>query len=284
MRKISGIRCLSISSSRKLIELGVGAGDRPLRPVVLLGRGEVGAEEEDLQLAVAVERRRRTGPAGRGSRPACPSPWRPRRGRRRMRERRPASSSSPTPRALEKSTSPRASSTRRRWSSPSRLLRVTFSVASTVRSATSLRICSSERRVSASMSRFAASTSSSRFSLPATVASASAVSADFAGAGHDVVGLLPRLGEPAAVLGQQLVGFAALPLGRVDRLGDRLRPPIQGLLDFREGDLAEDPHREQEEDQGPDHQAEARRDEEAATAFLRCDAGPRLCSRAAPCA
>ena len=36
-------------------ELGVGAGDRPLRPVDLLGRGEVGAEEEDLQLAVAVD-------------------------------------------------------------------------------------------------------------------------------------------------------------------------------------------------------------------------------------
>ena len=76
-----------------------------------------------------------------------------------------------------KSTSLSASSTRRRWSSAVSDLRVTFSVASTVRSATSRRICSSERRVSASMSRFAAATSSSRFSLPEAVASASAVSA-----------------------------------------------------------------------------------------------------------
>ena len=37
-------------------ELRLGAGDRPLQPLHLLGRGEVGAEEEDLQLAVAVDR------------------------------------------------------------------------------------------------------------------------------------------------------------------------------------------------------------------------------------
>jgi hypothetical protein len=35
-------------------ELGIGAGDRALQPVRLLGRREIGAEEEDLQLAVAI--------------------------------------------------------------------------------------------------------------------------------------------------------------------------------------------------------------------------------------
>src|SRR6185312_3644196 len=45
-----------------------------------------------------------------------------------------------SPESWSKSSSPRASSTRRRWSSSVRVLRVTFSVASTVRSATSLRI------------------------------------------------------------------------------------------------------------------------------------------------
>src|SRR4029077_1997967 len=59
------------------------------------------------------------------------------------------------PERLVKSTSLSASSTRRRWSSASSDLRVTFSVARTVRSATSLRICCSERLVSASMSRLA---------------------------------------------------------------------------------------------------------------------------------
>src|SRR3954452_9840094 len=59
----------------------------------------------------------------------------------------------------------------RLWSSSSSDLRVTFSVASTVRSATSRRICSIERRVSCSMSRRVCSISSSRFWLASTLAS-----------------------------------------------------------------------------------------------------------------
>src|SRR6185503_3674235 len=56
------------------------------------------------------------------------------------------------------------------------VLRVTFSVASTVRSATSARISWIARRVSASMSRRACARSSSRRSLPLTTASASCCS------------------------------------------------------------------------------------------------------------
>src|SRR3954469_1438715 len=81
------------------------------------------------------------------------------------------------PSRLEKSTSARASSISRFWSSPVSDLRVTFSVVSTVRSATSLRMRSSERRVSASMSRRAAASSSSRFSRPSSAAWALVVSA-----------------------------------------------------------------------------------------------------------
>ena len=79
-----------------------------------------------------------------------------------------------------------------------------------------------------------------------------------AGAGHDVVGLLAGLGEPLAVLGEQLVGLLALPFGRLDRLADRLGALVERLLDLREGDLAQHPHGEEEEHQRPDHQAEAR--------------------------
>src|SRR3954467_3624610 len=61
-----------------------------------------------------------------------------------------------------KSSSASASSTRRFWSAESSDLRVTFSVASTVRSATSARICWMARRVSASMSRRVCSIISSR--------------------------------------------------------------------------------------------------------------------------
>src|SRR5262249_38743008 len=53
--------------------------------------------------------------------------------------------------STEKSRSPIASSIRRRWSASSSDLRVTFSAAIRLRSATSSRICSSARRVSASL-------------------------------------------------------------------------------------------------------------------------------------
>jgi len=36
-------------------QLGLGARDRPLDPLALLRRGEVGAEKEDLQLAIAID-------------------------------------------------------------------------------------------------------------------------------------------------------------------------------------------------------------------------------------
>src|SRR4029450_245553 len=87
------------------------------------------------------------------------------------------SSVAPLPPRLEKSTSPSASLIRPFWSPASSDLRVTFSVVSTVRSATSLRIRSSERRVSASMSRRAAASSSSRLSRPSWAACAVVVSA-----------------------------------------------------------------------------------------------------------
>src|SRR3954451_9404732 len=79
--------------------------------------------------------------------------------------------------SVAKSSSASASSTSRFWSAESSDLRVTFSVASTVRSATSARICWIARRVSCSMSRRVCSTISSRlWRAPASV-SCSACSA-----------------------------------------------------------------------------------------------------------
>src|SRR5919109_490214 len=59
--------------------------------------------------------------------------------------------------SAEKSRSPIASSIRRRWSASSSTLPVTFAVATSVSSATSARICSSARCVSASIWRFVSS-------------------------------------------------------------------------------------------------------------------------------
>ena len=56
MRKIAGIRWFSSSSSRKLRKIGSAPETALAQALVLLLRGEVGREEEDLQLAVGVER------------------------------------------------------------------------------------------------------------------------------------------------------------------------------------------------------------------------------------
>jgi type III secretory pathway component EscS len=118
-----------------------------------------------------------------------------------------------------------------------------------------LRSISSERRVSVSMSLRAAATSSSRFALPSFVASA-------------IVGLLAGLLEALAVLREQLVGLRALLLGRLDVLADRVRALLQRLADLRERRLREEVHDDPEQQHGPDHQAELRRDEEAAAPLL----------------
>src|SRR5918996_989677 len=178
--------------------LRLGVRHRPLQALDLLRRGEVGAEEEQPHLPVLFQdadelpelvadrvelpfflRRREQGggvyagdllhlngsllsfASGAPSHEAAPS----------------VTSPEPSPLRLEKSTSARASSISRFWSSGSSDFRVTFSVVKTVRSATSLRMRSSERLVSASMSRRAAASSSSRFSRPCSAAPAVVVSA-----------------------------------------------------------------------------------------------------------
>ena len=94
IRNRAGIRCFSASSSRKLTSSGFAAVDRLRDPVPLLVRGEVGAEEEDLQVAVVVRPRRRTRRAAPAPRRACPSPWRRRTAPRCRPGRSPPSGSS----------------------------------------------------------------------------------------------------------------------------------------------------------------------------------------------
>src|SRR5205807_3630913 len=79
----------------------------------------------------------------------------------------------------EKSSSLSASSTSRRWSASSSVLRVTFSVAMIVRSATSRRRSSSARLVATSISRCARLVASATVSRPRSLASFSWTSADW---------------------------------------------------------------------------------------------------------
>ena len=198
MRKITGIRCFSISSSRKLTSSGSAPAIALHEPVLLLRGREVGAEEEQLHLAV---RRERVGELAELLADRVELALLLRRLEQGVRvhagdllHRTRASSVAPrSTRGLEKSTSARASSIRRLVVVSSSDLRVTFSVVSTVRSATSLRIRSSERRVSASMSRRAAASSSSRFSRPSAAACGLGRIRGLAGAGDDVVRLLAGL-------------------------------------------------------------------------------------------
>ena len=140
-------------------------------------------------------------------------------------------------RAAEKSTSDSASWISRRWSSPSSDLRVTFSVASTVRSATSLRISSSARRVSCSMSRRVAPSAPRAAAWPPRATRPGALRR-LARAGDDVLGLLARLAAAAARYSSSSSSAScARALGGVDRLLDRLRALVERLADAREREL-----------------------------------------------
>ena len=74
----------------------VGAVDGLVQAVLLLLGGEVGREEEHLQVAVARETRRRPGRAARGPRRACRRPAPPRRATGRRRWRSPPSRPQPS--------------------------------------------------------------------------------------------------------------------------------------------------------------------------------------------
>ena len=71
-----------------------------------------------------------------------------------------------------------------------------------------------------------------------------------------------RLLEALAVFGQQLIGLRAGALGGVDRVLDRLLAPVQRFGDAWEGVLLQREHREAEQQQRPDHQADVGRDQE----------------------
>ena len=247
-------------------------------PVALLGRGEVRAEEEDLQLAVAVERVGELAELLADLVELVRPPWRPRRARRRIRGRSPPLACS----------SLRCRSRRRPERREVHLgerlldqllvvlvvsdLRVSFSVASTVRSATSLRICSSERRVSVSMSLRAAATSSSRLALPSAVASATAASAALRAraamssacsrASFRRARYSARSSSASSRVFSDGSMFSRIALARFS----------SASRDLRERRLAQDVHRDPEQEQRPDHQPEARRDQEAAALLLACAA------------
>ena len=197
------MRCFSISSSRKFRITGSASVTARSSPSFFSCGGEVGREEEDLQLARLVERVGERAELLAHRRRACPGPWRPRTasGRRPWRSLPSAPSSAESE---AKSSSASASSTSRFWSSSVSDLRVTFSVASTVRSATSARISWIARRVSASMSRRVCSIISSRLRARLGDDLVLGGLAGLARAGDDLVRLTARLGEPLAVLGQHL--------------------------------------------------------------------------------
>src|ERR1700761_1163021 len=114
-----------------------------------------------------------------------------------------------SPASAEMSSSSSASLTRRCWSSSVRVLRVTFSVARTVRSATSRRISWIARRVSVSMSRRGCAGSRARLGLALLLGLALMRLGRPAGARDDFLGLLAGLLQALLVLGQDLVRLMA---------------------------------------------------------------------------
>src|ERR1019366_2435789 len=128
--------------------------------LLLLGGGEVGREEEHCQLAMLVQR------IGELGQRACVDLG------DLLHQLCVASAE-----IAEKSSSLSASSTSLRWSASVSVLRVTFSVAMIVRSATSLRMSSRARLVAVSMSRSALRAASASISWPCSLASCSCDSA-----------------------------------------------------------------------------------------------------------
>src|ERR1019366_6724183 len=145
--------------------------------LLLLGGGEVGREEEHCQLAMLVQRIGELGEllaqlvelallAGDLEQRACVDLG------ELLHQLCVASAE-----IAEKSSSLSASSTSLRWSASVSVLRVTFSVAMIVRSATSLRMSSRARLVAVSMSRSALRAASASISWPCSLASCSCDSA-----------------------------------------------------------------------------------------------------------
>ena len=93
----------------------------------------------------------------------------------------------------------------------------------------------------------------------------------------DLIGLLPGLFQPLPVFAQDLLRFGARALGGVDRFFDRLLAAFERLADTRERELGEQHHRDAEDEQRPNHQADARLDQEAPVGRERC--GEVSCER-----
>ena len=252
----------------------VGVLDRAAQPVALLVGREVRREEEQPQLGVLLERLGDLAELLARRRRACPAPGRPRTAsaRRPGRSRPWRQFRRSAPLRAEKSRSASASSTRRFWSSPVRTRPVTFSVALIVRSATSVRISSIARRVSASMSLRVCSSSSSRFCAGLVLRVALERLGVLARAQHDVVRLRAGLLEPLAVLGEQRLGLLLRLLGRDDRVLDDLGALVERVLDRRERELVQHPERHEEGEERPDHEPDVRAHEEVA-ALLRGGVG-----------
>src|SRR3954464_3659366 len=66
-----------------------------------------------------------------------------------------------------------------------------------------------------------------------------------------------RLADERPVLFEQLARFGACVVGLLDRQTDAVAPLVDRRLDPLERDALEDPERDGEADDGPDHQAEA---------------------------
>ena len=261
MRKIDRHAVVLDQQLEEVDERSASAPETALsQPVLLLLRWRSRARRRTPAARGRRRARRRTRRAARGRRRACPAPARPRTASGRRRRRSPPWLASaprrPGRRSRARRAPPRRAASGRRRSS---VLRVTFSVASTVRSATSARISWIARRVSASMSRRVCSIISSRLRArlgerlglvrprPSLRARATMSSA------------WPRAprrgarGTRASSSSASLLGA----LGGVDRVLDRLLALVERLGDAREGDLPEDEQRDAEDDQRPDHQPDA---------------------------
>ena len=202
VRKITGMRWFSISSFRKFRKVSSAPSSIRVERVLLLRRGEVGREEEHGQLAVGVQR---VGELAELLAQLVELALLARDLEQRagvyLGELLHQLFDAPEEIEREVELARAPPRTSRFWSAESSVLRVTFSVASTVRSATSLRMSSSARCVAASMSRSARLAASVEDLLAALFGLVLVRLRRLARALDDLFGLRARLLQALAVFG-----------------------------------------------------------------------------------
>ena len=267
---ISPARPFSATSAEEVAHELVGAAGHLVEHARLRRRVELRVREERLELGRLDERRGELAELARERPSTRPCSLRGLEQRARVHAlrdgHRPSSCPAPARRSRARRSPRRPGGAGRRCRAPCRRR---AAVASTVRSATSVRIWSIARAVSASICFRVSSSRRCRSASASSLARAICASATFRASARMLGRLRAGLREDRPVLLEQLAGLVAGVVCLLDRLADPVAALVDRLLDRAERVLPQDEERDPERDERPDHQAGDDLDQIVATTRLR---------------